>query len=66
MAGRLNHHFFLTLCSLLCMVDSPSSTRQHSLSQFIWAEDRIQLPGKISLASSYKEYKVLFTQVLAI
>jgi hypothetical protein len=48
------------------LIFDPKRRSWHSLSQCIWAEDRIQLPGKISLASSYKGHKVFFTQVLAI
>ncbi|KAF2103412.1 hypothetical protein NA57DRAFT_31443 [Rhizodiscina lignyota] len=38
----------------------------HAPSSCIWAEDRIQLPRKVSLASAYKGYQSFFTKTLGV
>jgi hypothetical protein len=38
----------------------------HSPAICIWAEDRIQLPGKISLATTYKEHASFFRNILGL
>jgi hypothetical protein len=38
----------------------------HSPESCIWAEERIQLPNKISLATEYKSLKTFFTRVLGV
>lgn len=44
----------------------PTTRSWHNPSSCIWAEDNIQLPGKISLATVYKGKRAFFTNVLGV
>lgn len=44
----------------------PTTRSWHKPSSCIWAEDNIQLPNKISLATVYKGKKTFFTNVLGV
>lgn len=48
------------------LVYYPKSLSWHSPSCCIWAEEHIQLPGKLSLATSYEEQKAFFRKVLGV
>lgn len=44
----------------------PSTQSWYSPISCIWAEDNIQLPGKVSIATAYKGKKSFFTKVLGV
>ncbi|KAF2188895.1 hypothetical protein K469DRAFT_748131 [Zopfia rhizophila CBS 207.26] len=48
------------------LVYNPNSQSWHNPSACVWAEDRIRLPGKVSLATIYTSQESFFCKVLAI
>ncbi|KAE9964487.1 hypothetical protein EG328_010419 [Venturia inaequalis] len=48
------------------LVYYPHDQSWHCPSACVWAEDNIQLPGKVSIATAYKGRKTFFTKVLGV
>jgi hypothetical protein len=50
----------------LKLVYNPKNKTWHAPSMCVWAEDRIRLPGKLSIATAYKGHQSFFKQILGI